>query len=620
MDRSSDARFYLLACVLLAALLTAFGGKFFDTSVDIAAHYSLADEIMKHGGLRPERMQSLGGGMEIYPRATHYLAAAVGWFCGSALVGLQLVSITAIYLIYFFIMRLVSANGALGSIVFAAIFVILSRTRAEIGWEVVGNYFYPQLVGTAVFFAMLYWLSRNEKADPFWRVAVVAAAGIITIWLHALPALHILAAGAGLAVFTAFQEWVETRKPDPRSLAAAALMVLSAGLIVALHPTLRVWAAISRNDGYLAFTFGLGWIPVVLAIAGGLGAFNLYRRLRGAGSYVDAVLGSAVLASAGLMTIQYAALHMFGAGTPYAVKKHMFIIVTLGGMNAARLIIETVGRSFDRVTWQYAVPVAAAFATAWTLWGIGKPVGPTLQALRYADELASSGLPDFKPGSVVYAETSAPPMSRFLVSVGALQYMIAAPAFTLLTDEVPPAKYVMLQNTPGIEQACPERFGETAAFVAVPRACLWDYAPGTPIDFAMGGDSWRYKLRGWYETQDWGTWSQGKSDGELLIRPQVSGGALTLNAAVRAFVNSAHPSQVVKVFANDTEIAVWTFAQDQPVGQRAAVIPAEIAASGELKIVFLALDPVAPAEVSTSADARVLGIGIKSLELKHAPD
>jgi len=58
----------------------------------------------------------------------------------------------------------------------------------------------------------------------------------------------------------------------------------------------------------------------------------------GSAAYVDAVLGSTLIAAACLAILQFALLKLHGDCSAYAVKKHMFIVVTLGIVNAVRVI------------------------------------------------------------------------------------------------------------------------------------------------------------------------------------------------------------------------------------------------------------------------------------------
>jgi hypothetical protein len=605
-----------LQFVLLGWLFVVFGRIFSDSSIDLAQHHVIVDEIMKHGGVRPQRLPYMAE-LAIYPRASHWLAAIVGWVGGSGLIGLKLVSIAAIYVTYCFINNLISLGGVLGVIVFIAIFLALSPTHAETGWEVVGNFFYPQLVGTAVFFGLLYWLAKSEKINPLSRVAVIALASGATMWAHALPAVHILVVGVWLTCFTALEERVETGRFGLRSVGAAALMLVLAGAVVAVHPAMRAMALIAQNDGYLVFSFEPHSIPAVVGLVMALGAFNLYRRLVGAGSYVDTVLGSAALASSSLLIAQYAMLAFVGAGTPYAVKKHLFIVVTLGAMNSARLIAGYIKPSFDKRPSQFVPSIAAAFATAWILWGVGKSAWPTLEALRYANYASEFGFSGFKPGNTIDADVQASPVERILVSSSALQYPLGPDLWAMLAGPIARAEYVMVRNTPSIDQSCPQRFSESAIFVVVPRACLGAYVLATPVSFAIGGESWRYESEGWSGTEAWGTWSLAKPNGEILIRPMGSSGDLQLSVAARAFVNAQHPRQVIRVVVNNVEVAVWTFAEDSWRGQKTALIPATIATAGELRIVFQATDAVSPAQLGLSGDSRLLGIGVESLMLSH---
>jgi hypothetical protein len=238
--------------------------------------------------------------------------------------------------------------------------------------------------------------------------------------------------------------------------------------------------------------------------------------------------------------------------------------------------------------------------------------------------MARFGLPALKAGNTFDAEVGASsPFVNLMVSFSAFQYPAGAEAFSWLGlgGGVPPdgTEYAMVRNTPEIGQSCPERFGESATYVVVKTSCLNSYSPGSTINFAAGGDSWRYRSGGWGGAESWGMWSLAKPDGEVtLTLPEGSAGPYELKVNAQAFVNAAHPMQTVKVIVNDAEVAAWTFDQGSSDGERSATIPAALAAAGKLKIHFLPIGAVSPAQIGVSPDARVLGIGIKSLEIMPA--
>src|SRR4051812_17070528 len=86
---------------LMIALSIAFGGRVFLTSIDVVFHYVLTYEIGTFGYVRPE-VASFPI-MAVYPPASHWLAAIIGWIGGSDLVAVQLVLIAAIFFSYIFI-------------------------------------------------------------------------------------------------------------------------------------------------------------------------------------------------------------------------------------------------------------------------------------------------------------------------------------------------------------------------------------------------------------------------------------------------------------------------------------------------------------------------------------
>jgi hypothetical protein len=415
-------------------------------------------------------------------------------------------------------------------------------------------------------------------------------------------------------VFQAFQRWLDTRRIGAASLGAAVLMLTATLAIVAFHPMLKVARLIAQNDGYLVFGFPPSWISGVVVLSAAIGGYNLWRRLMGGGAYVDAILGAATLASAGVIAVQYAMWRVLGEGSPYAVKKHVFIIVTLGAMNAARLVVGYWRPSFERAGWRIGAPVAAMLATTSILWGLGVPVEPALEALRYANHMARFGLPALKAGNTIDAEVGVSPLVNLMVSFSAFQYPRSGKAYAWPDGGVPPAEYAMVRNTAEIDQICPERFGESATYVVIKTTCLNIYLLGSTINFAAGGNSWRFRSGGWDES--WGMWSFAKPYGEVtLTLPERSVGPYELKVNALAFVNPAHPMQTVKVIVNDAEVAAWTFDQGSSHGERSATIPAALTAASKLKIHFLPVGTVSPAQIGVSPDRRVLGIGIKDIKI-----
>jgi hypothetical protein len=609
---------FFLNATIVIGLLVVFA-RYVLLSGDIVVHFALVDEIMKHGGVRSQPLPNLSI-MAVYPPASHWLAAIIGWVGGSGLVGIVIVSILSVYFCYLIILRLVDADIPLNVVLFAALFAALLPTHSLVGWEVVVNYFYPQLVADVVFFASLLWLSRNNS---LWRQMIfIPLAGTATMWIQPAVAIHIIGAGTLLFAFGVAEKWRNESRFPAAAVFGLLFVIVTAVLIVTLHPALRVMRSIALHDGYLEFGYSHAlFVALVCAV---IGIVNLSRRYLGRAEFVDAVLGSAVVASASLVFLQSAALGILGEGSNYAVKKHMFLVVTLGAMNAVRAVSGYSGTPRRRIPvgWRVA-PVFAGLATIVVSWGFATPVAPILEALAYANNAAKYELPGFIPGNTITDDKSLSPLVNAMISISAFEHPLRGGLGLVNSPEQ--ATLVMTRRSPELDRKCKDRFGEGAIYVIVNPACLRIYSLDETLDFKPEGSGWRYATTGWNVAEPWGAWSLGNRGGEIvLILPPDSHGPYELVADAIAFVNQLHPKQDIAVEVNGAAAATWTFDLASPGGERTAVIPEQLVSNNSLRIVFKAIDAVSPAETTAKAserspDSRVLGIGMKTLILRPSP-
>ena len=139
-------------------------GKLYAASTDLAQHYELAHALTLNwawpGGT------PLSSGIQTYPPLSHYLGALAGLAFGSALMGMNVVAIAAIFFCYLLLARTLSIGSPLGVVVAVAIAAAglwEARSQQSVeGFEVYSNFFYAQLVGEAAFLAVALWLA-NEK-------------------------------------------------------------------------------------------------------------------------------------------------------------------------------------------------------------------------------------------------------------------------------------------------------------------------------------------------------------------------------------------------------------------------------------------------------------------------
>jgi hypothetical protein len=590
-----------IASAILAVLVAHFA-RFIPLKGDLVAHFLLVNEIMEYGAVRPYPVANLSA-MALYPPGSHWLAAIVGWIGGSGLVGIVIVSITSLYAVYLMILWLVGRDKPVALLTFAVMFAALTWTKAQIGWEISGNFFYPQLVGDVLLFATLIWLSKQSHWE---QAALVVLMGAIAMFVQPLVALHILAAGTALGVWNGIERWRDEKRMPRAEFAAALIIIVAAALLLVFHPSFRAMRQISEHDGEL--TIGFGHPMIMAMICALLGCVNLWRRYARHASYLDAVVGSAAVASVGIMLLQFLAMHVAGAGSEYAIKKHIFIVLTLGVINAARLIGDR-----STLTWRFgwaALPLLAGVGSALVLTGFDTPVRPVLRAIAYAKNATAYEIPSYVPGEIVDVDNSQSPLVNLMVTMGVFEHRYL---WFGGEDATKGAALAMVRRNPEIDANCTQRFAEGSDYVIVPPACLKVYTPGTIISFLPNGNAGFFTGNGWGMTEPWGVWSIGDQTAEVdLTLPASDAGPHVLEADARAFVSPIHPSQTVIVEVNGKEVAKWTF--DSASGKRTANIPAH---SGPLKITFKTPGATSPAQADPkSPDVRILGLGLKTLVIK----
>lgn len=614
--QASQAIDIAASAFVLAFLLFYFGRFIQANGWDLVQHFMLVDELMKHSGVSAGAADRIGP-MAFYPPAAHWLAAMIGSINGSGLVGITLVSIAATYGCYLIITALAGSASWFAQILFVGLFFLLAKTRALMGWEVVGNFFYPQLVADLAYLTALFLISKGSRAGT--AVLVTLGFGLCTMWIQPLIAVHILAVGCVLVAVQALDaSWNGRQGGILFPLLQLGCMVSGAAVIVLFHPALQAMRTISANDGTLEFGFqNLIAMAAILAFAGIL---NVWQYLNRRAAFVDAVLGSAIIAAVGLAALQFAMLRLFGEGSLYAVKKHFFIIVTVGAINLVRLAahIPYLEKRIVRGV-PLVIPVAAGIMTFVILNNFNTPAKPFLDALDYANRVRQQLGSDFVPGSTVYDSNTRPLIESVMVSVTAFEHPFdkTAKAWLLGAPIKKSARFVMTARTPELEAQCPDRAAEDGAYMVVQTACLKRYRLGQTIRFGAGGNGWAYAQDGWSVPSAAGVWTRGELGASLTleITEPIRSGNYRLSVDGLAYLGPRHPVQMVDVEVNGTLVAEWRFDLEQPAGWRTAAIPHDLLAGGSASIVFRSPGSTSPAAVGDSSDTRILGIGIKAMIL-----
>lgn len=124
---------HFLFATLILSILTVWFSRYIQTaSFDIVQHLLLVDELEKFHGVRADAIQRIGA-MALYPPLAHWMAVIAGWFFGSSLVGITVVTVASAFVVNVFIIRLVGANSLARVFFFTIAFLALSFTQSQIG-------------------------------------------------------------------------------------------------------------------------------------------------------------------------------------------------------------------------------------------------------------------------------------------------------------------------------------------------------------------------------------------------------------------------------------------------------------------------------------------------------
>ncbi|MFC5461337.1 hypothetical protein [Massilia niabensis] len=299
-------------------------------SIDLAHHYALAFRIAQDWHLAPGDITL--GEMNFYPRLSHVGAAAVGMVLNSTFMGIQVTALAAVALVWgalIYILHTLPARLALAATALLAGLLWANQALLGLdvhGSEIVGNFFYSQLVGQGLTLLAMAVAIHLEAARGRVHAAVFLVAAIYAIaGVHLLPALELLGM---LCVVQLLQVLAADRPWRARGPAiGAALLCMAAGLAaVLLNPAFAAMRKISEINGNLTLVLVSGKTGLVVlslaAIAAAAVLLRLWYRER------DTVRALKFLGAYGatiaLLCLLQLALLRFGFGSDYAVKKYAF--------------------------------------------------------------------------------------------------------------------------------------------------------------------------------------------------------------------------------------------------------------------------------------------------------
>ena len=593
-----------------AAVIFLFGPATLSLSADFAQHFALIDTIMKYGSQHHEHVSVIWN----YPLLSHWLAAGVGYIIGSGLVAMWLLSLLSIYAFYFFIAQLSYDRGNItGLVVFAVLIGVATAARATVGFEIVRNFLYAQLLATVIYGWVLVWLSRSKDQNLFLKVVAVLVCYELALRTHTLPALHIAGTFCIFLALDIFFGLIRQKVFRLNVAASLALFALCAVLLLLFDPSFRSMVSWSHHEGSLEFGHGVRILVVASLFALVALSAIVWKQIKsGDGANpVDAVVISALAAAVIIFLAQYVAIR-FGKGSLYATKKHLFILTTMGLLAIARVSGYYFPKPSVRPLAGYAA-IGSFLVASIVLWQPGLSLYPIVRQLDYAQQAAKFSFSKFKPNQTFVIADSIHPVVRYMISISAFEDIAADGKAVRLIDGSFNAKidapFLMIDNKSGVK--CQDRYAETIDYVIVPRSCLQPPG-GIALSFDAAGDGISSLSGSWFQPEEWGTWS-GRENAIVTVHlpPDIRGSDLRILLALQAFLYSEKSSLTVDVAVNGQAMPPIHFpTPTQPVE---IAVPKDVNQADNLTIVFKSRDAASPKSVGMNDDPRVLGMGLRSI-------
>jgi hypothetical protein len=305
--------------------------------------------------------------------------------------------------------------------------VVFSGTHTLVGNEIIGNFFYPQLIGDFGFVLLLVIASIIQRPKMVCVFAIAAVYGLA--WIYPMSASK-LALSLGLLQILAL-----CRGYSRERVVAAIAMAVLLPVIIVTHPAFEPMVRNAAHDGGISIT-----LPIVLAAASVLLALAAciwwLNFARASGARYDPLMAAA-LATALLAWVQFGCWHFAGLGSPYAVKKHGFMICTLAIASFAVCLAELAFRTGLHSRLQGPLKIVPMYVTRWVaaclavvavLPGRGAPLKPVLRYDNEVRAIMASGVPADLFGHTVSVNRDLPMVINFAVGVAVLHLPAWSPA------------------------------------------------------------------------------------------------------------------------------------------------------------------------------------------------
>jgi hypothetical protein len=316
--------------------------RFTGWGADPSGHYSLAYWFARHWTMpAPE---DLTWGITAHnPPAANIAAALVGHIVGSTFMGMYLVASAAVVLVWCALAALVALLPeprrwiALGALTLTLAFnTSAGPLRLNVhGFEIVLNYFLAQIAAQAVVW-WLVWFSvvHTLRGRSFLSTALpIAIVAVLSTYVHGVGSVELLALLGCLATAETVARWRDGKR-KLSALAPPFGLFLTTGVAISVMPPFRAQRGFAANDGYLKVDY-VSWPVEHVAVALATVVLSTILLVLSTRAWLDRATGIVFrgLAFAGISIaapfFAQLALLAAGEGSPYAVKKYAFGLITV---------------------------------------------------------------------------------------------------------------------------------------------------------------------------------------------------------------------------------------------------------------------------------------------------
>jgi hypothetical protein len=469
---------------LVMAVVGYLGSRLFTDGGDLGWHYGLADYIARHGTI-PGPAELHLQAMLSYPPASHVIAAWVGFLLGSTLRAIFLMAAfytIGIYVVLGLLMQR-AAKKEFGAAAFLSTVLILgaSVTCQLSGNEIIQNFYYAQLAGDFIMlvaFALLTaWTPRSRL---IWLLSAAAAVQVVETF-YVLSAVRLAFA---LILFQVRLFW-PSQNPNFKMQTAS---VLLSPVVIVLHPSFISMVKNSAHDGAISVNLHTTLLSVALLLAVTVPAWIQQARSdKPDANFALNCLGLGVA----LAAVVQIAFFSLGFGSPYAIKKHAFLVGTLlviiAALRTVRLtpLKSAVGRLHGARLLSGPAP-AFAFAIIAVLLISPRHSKPLAPFLRYDFEVRElvSKAPDLQ-GSTISVNKDFPLGLNLATSIAVLEMNAWSPLglelfrlFGALTETeplTPAARFILIRANDIVDldyRDCQSR-RQLASLKVISSACFY---------------------------------------------------------------------------------------------------------------------------------------------------